>query len=470
MPQSGRRYRKTAILTAQGLQKLEAAKSVHVAGNPYLHPRTYTLEALSELTGLSPHTLSKIHSGKSGVDRRTLIRYFTAFNLTLEPEDYLQPSPRSVANQLDPKTAAVSKDSYPEVPLCASPIVSWGLAPDVSWFYGRTRELATLKQWILRDRCRLISLLGLGGVGKTYLATKLAEQIQSEFKFVIWRSWPSLERSSLPLPNFLDDLISQLSPDQAASTPDYRLVKVQHLINLLSQMPCLLVLDAVESVLPSPSLSADFSCSNYPLTGQSLLSHEAYCDLIKHLGSARHQSCILLTSREEPQLFRLMAGHPSGIRSLSLRGLSIADIQQFFAVYGDFQATPADWQRLVEYYDGNPLMLGIVARTIQRLFHGNITDFLEQKTLILKPIRELLDQHWQSLCSPEKAIMISLAVQPLPLSLTELRSHLSSILSFPDLLEALSTLQMRSLINRTVTQISLPALIRDYINEYIDGY
>src|SRR2546422_449366 len=32
----------------------------------------------------------------------------------------------------------------------------WGEATDVPVFFGRTEELATLEQWIIIDRCRLI--------------------------------------------------------------------------------------------------------------------------------------------------------------------------------------------------------------------------------------------------------------------------------------------------------------------------
>jgi transcriptional regulator with XRE-family HTH domain len=57
------------------------------------------------------------------------------------------------------------------------PRQDWGEAPDVGRFYGRQVELALLKQWLIADHCQLVGVLGLGGIGKTALATKLAIQI-----------------------------------------------------------------------------------------------------------------------------------------------------------------------------------------------------------------------------------------------------------------------------------------------------
>ena len=51
----------------------------------------------------------------------------------------------------------------------------WGEAPDVLGFVGRAEELATLCDWVLEDRCRLAAVLGMGGIGKTALAARLAE-------------------------------------------------------------------------------------------------------------------------------------------------------------------------------------------------------------------------------------------------------------------------------------------------------
>lgn len=460
MPQSEQRYRKTAILTPQGLQKLEAAKSIQAPWNS--HSKACTLENLSERTGLSTHTLSKIHTGKAGVDQRSLVRYFSAFDLTLESEDYTCPV-RLSSSQSESATTAIQHCRAEAFQPTAS-IVSWGLAPDLPQFYGRTTELATLKHWILVDRCRLITLLGLPGVGKTYLATRLTEQLQSEFKVVIWRSLQPLGRSHSPIPfdDFLDDLISHLIPDHDPLTSESTTAKVQQLITHLDQTRCLVILDAVESVWQNPIVP---EVATHPLAKQQSSIAEAYRYFIKHVGLTRHQSCMLLTSRVEPQPFQLMLGNAPGIRMQLLRGLSIADIQQMFAARGNFRATPTDWERFVDYYDGNPQMLGMLSRTIQSLFQGNIVDFLRQDTLTFGLIREVFEHPLSRLSDTEKEVLKTLATYDTPRSFSEMRSHLFPTLSTTDLLEAIHTLKLWSLIDMDINRFALPPFLRDYIHK-----
>ncbi len=92
------RRKRGVILSVQGWQRLEAAKQKSEirenSGN------SYTLEELSERTQLSPNTLTRVQRRKVPVDRYTLERYFSAFNLTLSPSDYTQLDPDTMQTQM----------------------------------------------------------------------------------------------------------------------------------------------------------------------------------------------------------------------------------------------------------------------------------------------------------------------------------------------------------------------------------
>ena len=258
MHQSQPRRRKVAILTSEGFQKLQTAQSTTAIWNQCT--KSCTLESLSEKTGLSTHTLSKVHIRKAGVDLRTLVRYFSAFNLTLDSSDYTL-SPR-LDTQTEPSPDSPSKAEHgAQVTASVSlhTLVSWGTAPDVSVFCGRDGELADLQQWILHHRRCLITLLGMGGIGKTWLATKLAEKIRHEFKCLVWRSFRPITRSHSPIAfnTFLDDLIQHLPPSSKATIPDAIDTKIQRLMDTLRCSPCLLILDNVESILPEQYSSTE---------------------------------------------------------------------------------------------------------------------------------------------------------------------------------------------------------------------
>src|SRR5262249_19036218 len=64
----------------------------------------------------------------------------------------------------------------------------WGEAPDSTGFVGRGAELALLRSWVLDERCRLVAILGVGGIGKTSLAARLAQEVAPGFERVYWRS------------------------------------------------------------------------------------------------------------------------------------------------------------------------------------------------------------------------------------------------------------------------------------------
>lgn len=70
-----------------------------------------------------------------------------------------------VRRQLQSKKADVNT-TVPNLGSQAGSHQDWGEVVDVNFFYGRGSELNNLEQWIAHDRCRLVAILGMGGLGK----------------------------------------------------------------------------------------------------------------------------------------------------------------------------------------------------------------------------------------------------------------------------------------------------------------
>ena len=87
---------------------------------------------------------------------------------------------------------------------------SWGSAPVLDAFQGRQDSLKDLELWIdaTSDSPLLLAICGIGGIGKSYLAKKLAENIGDSFQQVVW---VALEENKSPASQ-LRSLLDKLEP------------------------------------------------------------------------------------------------------------------------------------------------------------------------------------------------------------------------------------------------------------------
>ncbi|AFZ32150.1 NB-ARC domain protein [Gloeocapsa sp. PCC 7428] len=323
----------------------------------------------------------------------------------------------------------------------------WKEIIDVSKFFGRTIELANLEEWIVSDRCRVVSLSGMPGIGKTSLAAVCAEKIQHEFEYLIWHN----VRNAQPIKELLAEIIIFLGQQPGIELPQTIDGLLACLMKYLRQHRCLLILDNYESVLQSGGKAGRYR-DNY----------EGYGQLLRQVADERHQSCLLLTTRELPISLNVKAGDNLPVRSLQLSGLSPEPACEILAAKG-LIFTNKEARELVERYSGNPLALKIAAASIQSLYKKNVSKFLSQDRIVFGEIWDLLEQQFNRLSNREKQVMLWLTNQdPHLLHINE--NDLPG-LSIRNVLEALQSLQQRSLIKNDSFCFTQPNMILEYIKE-----
>ncbi len=313
--------------------------------------------------------------------------------------------------------------------------IDWGEAMDVSAFYGRELERRQLHQWILTDRCRLVAILGMGGMGKTTISIELLRQFQAEatlkdptnpagFDRIIWRSL----LNAPPLKELLPELIRMLaiSPDRRltnkfqtarieADRVDLQPIpktvegQIELLLEICQKYRCLIVLDNGESIFQSGAH-----------VGQYRTGYADYGDLFQTLGRMNHQSCLLLTSREKPTEISQLEGVNTKVRTLVLPGLDPVAGQQIFADRGCLPIGSLEWTEIDRYCGGNPLAFQLIAATVQEVADGDVSEifpYLQSNKLGFADIHILLEQQWERLTVEEQQVMYWLAIgrEPMPI-------------------------------------------------------
>ncbi|MCT7992238.1 NB-ARC domain-containing protein [Laspinema olomoucense] len=434
----------TAILEGawQGLKYEEIAKKCHRSKSHIKNIAAELWQTLSELLGENIHKAN----ARSVLERKAISNIYNYGNSLEIVGSYIN-SPINICpeNRQYPEDARHRSPSNSNSPSSQNQptIIDLTEAPELTDYYPRPTEESTLKQWILEDGMRLVTLYGLSGIGKSALTVKLIQDIQTEFDYIIWRSLGNPPPFST-LQTELYQFFSQSQPHPCATLIDY-----------LRSFRCLIILDDVQNLFKSGEIA-----------GQYLAEYEDYGKFFKQLATSSHRSCVILLSWENSRELATLEAEKRPLRSLHLPGLELLSAEQILKDKGLNDET--QWAELIRLYQGHPCWLNIIASTILELFNGNLSLFLSNPTeIFLGDLEPLLLAHLERLSDAEKTVSGWLALQG---EAVEISPHpVESGLSKSEFWQAIQSLARRGLVEKLSVESGYRFRLNPVFQHYIQS-
>jgi len=205
-----------------------------------------------------------------------------------------------------PHSSEVSKNRSPSTSENTQPQFREDLrdAPEIKTFYDRPSfPLTTLETLITEQDCRLLTITGMSGIGKSAIVRHLIPLVANQFDRIIWRSL----RTSPSLETTLKNLIQFISEQTDIDFPININEQLSLLIELLRKYRCLIILDDVQCILNSGQIAGNYKPG-----------YENYGTLFKLMGEIPHCSCLILNSWEPPIDILTFTEDNSAVRLLQL--------------------------------------------------------------------------------------------------------------------------------------------------------
>ncbi len=324
---------------------------------------------------------------------------------------------------------------------------------------GREHELANITRLLQSQECRMLTLIGPGGIGKTRLALAAALAQQGDFRDGVY----FVPLASLNSPEFIASAIAN-----AIGFTFYGSTNPQaQLLTYLGQKSTLLVLDNFEHLLGAdlPNLQPGFA-------------------LLGDILAQAPQTKLLVTSRERLNLQGEWVVELHGLPTPSLSQAKKLDQYSSVALFShsarrikhDFELTEADRPALVricQLLAGIPLGLELAASWVRLLSLPEIAGELEQSLDFLatpahnlperhRSLRAVFEYSWGLLSPLEKQVMRRLAV------FQEVFRREAAERVAGASLPVLSALVDKSLVQRAGTgRYSLHEFVRQYAQAYL---
>ena len=167
------------------------------------------------------------------------LRLYQRYRERLADELGLEPSPS--LRELEAQILAQAPHLAPEEPAASSPPTEGNLAPAITTFVGREDDVAGLAE--LLTRARVVTLVGVGGVGKSRLALRVAETVASRFPDGTW----IVELARVATPEAVPHAVATALRTARTAAGDL----IDLLVDALRARCLLLVVDNCEHVLPA---------------------------------------------------------------------------------------------------------------------------------------------------------------------------------------------------------------------------
>ena len=265
---------------------------------------------------------------------------------------------------------------------------------------GRTSEVDELSRLLRDPQCRLLTLVGPGGIGKTRLAIETASQVQDDFADgVYFGPFVEVLPSRLVIPVIAHSTGFAFRADSSADP------KAQ-LFNYLSNKQILLLADSLEH----------------------LLSDSAVVELLAELLERATQAKLLVTSRESLGLQGEWVFEVAGLAIPEGEGPEGTSVELFLQrarrANARFSPTTDDYPaivRICQLVGGMPLGLELAAAWVRTLSCHEIAreierglDFLSISAKDLparhRSMRAVFDHSWKLLTEEEQMVLLRLSV------------------------------------------------------------
>ncbi|MDM3847085.1 MAG: ATP-binding protein [Aphanizomenon gracile PMC638.10] len=318
------------------------------------------------------------------------------------------------------------------------------LAPKIINFHNRESELQTLSNWIFNQNTPLISILGLSGIGKSYLVRRFIDLNLDQFEVIIWKplKYPK------PLNLLINDLLNTCEQEPKETIDD----KLKQLFDIFTDKKCLIILDDVQNIF----ITGQFA-------GQYQTEYKDYQKLFTMITEIEHQSHIILISQEQCPEMECLDEELYPIRCLELSGLNNTDILKNTGLQDE-----ESWLNLIKLYEGNLMYLKNITMLINKNYDGKVADFLAENTLhITNQMQSHFSEIFNHLSPQEQEILLQLSKFEKPISREELRQSLN--LSSVDFNNGLQSLQQRYLVTKIKEEkilFKLSPVFREYVRNY----